>query len=62
MKSQQETRAIQRYLIKRVDEGFYTTDRGFQLPEKVRNPPSAALQVVLTCQGPARRRGEDKNV
>jgi len=35
MKSQQDTRAIQRYLVKRVDEGFYTTERGHQLPEKV---------------------------
>ncbi|KAE8850509.1 hypothetical protein PTNB85_00925 [Pyrenophora teres f. teres] len=33
--SQQDNRAIQRYLIKRVDEGSYTTDRGYQMPEKV---------------------------
>ncbi|KNG51259.1 dna replication helicase dna2 [Stemphylium lycopersici] len=33
--SQQDNRAIQRYLIKRVDESSYTTDRGYQLPEKV---------------------------
>lgn len=34
-KSQQDNRAIQRYLIKRVDESSYTTDRGYQMPEKV---------------------------
>ncbi|KAI4605280.1 hypothetical protein J4E80_010714 [Alternaria sp. BMP 0032] len=33
--SQQDNRAIQRYLIKRVDESSYTTDRGYQMPEKV---------------------------
>ncbi|KAA8625337.1 Superfamily I DNA and RNA helicase and helicase subunits [Pyrenophora tritici-repentis] len=33
--SQQDNRAIQRYLIKQVDEGSYTTDRGYQMPEKV---------------------------
>lgn len=33
--SQGPTRAIQRYLIKRVDEGTYTTERGHQMPEKV---------------------------
>jgi DNA replication ATP-dependent helicase Dna2 len=41
-KSQQDTRAIQRYLIKRVDDGSYTTDRGHVMSEKV----SAALQDV----------------
>ncbi|KAF1943226.1 Dna2-domain-containing protein [Clathrospora elynae] len=33
--SLQDNRAIQRYLIKRVDEGSYTTERGYQMPEKV---------------------------
>ncbi|EDU40155.1 DNA replication helicase Dna2 [Pyrenophora tritici-repentis Pt-1C-BFP] len=33
--STQDNRAIQRYLIKQVDEGSYTTDRGYQMPEKV---------------------------
>ncbi|CAN9177540.1 unnamed protein product [Alternaria alternata] len=33
--SQQDNRAIQRYLIKRVDENSYTTDRGYSMPEKV---------------------------
>ncbi|CAO2650600.1 Nn.00g018920.m01.CDS01 [Neocucurbitaria sp. VM-36] len=33
--SEQDTRAIQRYLIKRVDEGVYTTERGHQMPERV---------------------------
>lgn len=33
--SQQDTRAIQRYLIKRVDEGTYVTERGHRMPEKV---------------------------
>ncbi|KAJ5027060.1 DNA replication factor Dna2-domain-containing protein [Bipolaris maydis] len=33
--SQQDNRAIQRYLVKRVDESSYTTDRGYQMPEKV---------------------------
>ncbi|KAL6708503.1 DNA replication endonuclease-helicase Dna2 [Coniothyrium glycines] len=33
--SDQDTRAIQRYLIKRVDEGSYTTERGHQMSEKV---------------------------
>ena len=36
MKSQQDARAIQRYLVKRVDEGIYTTERGYKMPEKVR--------------------------
>lgn len=34
-KSEQDARAIQRYLIKRVDEGSYTTIRGHIMPEKV---------------------------
>lgn len=38
-KSQQDNRAIQRYLVKRVDEGSYMTDRGYQMPEKVSRPP-----------------------
>ncbi|KAI8941289.1 hypothetical protein NX059_002519 [Plenodomus lindquistii] len=33
--SEQHIRAIQRYLIKRVDEGTYMTERGHQMPEKV---------------------------
>ncbi|KAH4860645.1 DNA replication ATP-dependent helicase/nuclease [Parastagonospora nodorum] len=33
--SQQDAKTIQRYLIKRVDEGTYTTDRGYQMSEKV---------------------------
>ncbi|KAL1791820.1 hypothetical protein ACET3X_009571 [Alternaria dauci] len=33
--SHQDNRAIQRYLIKRVDESSYTTDRGYSMPEKV---------------------------
>ncbi|KAJ4367535.1 DNA replication endonuclease-helicase Dna2 [Neocucurbitaria cava] len=33
--SEQDTRAIQRYLIKRIDEGSYTTERGYQMPERV---------------------------
>ncbi|KAL5407447.1 hypothetical protein PMIN03_007171 [Paraphaeosphaeria minitans] len=30
-----DTRAIQRYLIKCVDEGHYKTEKGYQMPEKV---------------------------
>ncbi|RMZ68897.1 hypothetical protein GMOD_00002785 [Pyrenophora seminiperda CCB06] len=30
-----DNRTIQRYLIKRVDESLYITDRGYQMPEKV---------------------------
>ncbi|KAH7414514.1 hypothetical protein DE146DRAFT_38439 [Phaeosphaeria sp. MPI-PUGE-AT-0046c] len=33
--SQQDARAIQRYLIKRIDEGTYITDRGYTMNEKV---------------------------
>lgn len=33
--SQQSVKAIQRYLIKKVEEGFYTTERGYRMPEKV---------------------------
>ncbi|KAJ4296546.1 DNA replication endonuclease-helicase Dna2 [Kalmusia sp. IMI 367209] len=33
--SAQDARAIQRYLVKRVDEGHYMTDKGYQMPEKV---------------------------
>jgi hypothetical protein len=47
MKSQQDARAIQRYLIKRVDEGFWTTERGHQLPEKVR-PSIRQVRLQLT--------------
>ncbi|KAL1599589.1 DNA replication endonuclease-helicase Dna2 [Paraconiothyrium brasiliense] len=30
-----DARAIQRYLIKRVDEAYYMTEKGYQMPEKV---------------------------
>lgn len=45
-KSQQDNRSIQRYLVKRVDESSYTTDRGYQMPEKVSRISMGVSSIV----------------